>query len=65
MSSPMKPNQSLLIKLGSALVHFEEFIETDCHTDFVTAQSIMKDQEVVTWLGEMNAKALLPVKRSG
>ena len=63
MANPMKPNAGLLAKLGSALVHFEEFIETDHHTDFVAAQNLMKDPEVVEWKDAMAEKGLLPVKR--
>lgn len=64
MSTPMKPNQGLLMKLGSIIVHLEEYIETDIHTDLKAAQSLISDAEVVTWLREMTAKGLLPVKRS-
>lgn len=63
MSTPMKPNQGLLMKLGSIIVHLEEYIETDIHTDLKAAQSLISDAEVVTWLKEMTAKGLLPVKR--
>ena len=64
MSTPMKPNQGLLMKLGSIIVHLEEYIETDIHTDLKAAQALISDAEVVTWLKEMTAKGLLPVKRS-
>lgn len=64
MGTPMKPNQGLLIKLGSALIHYQEYVETDHHFDLKAAESIMTDPEVETWISEMNAKALLPVKRS-
>lgn len=64
MSTPMKPNQGLLMKLGSIIVHLEEYIETDIHTDLKAAQSLISDAEVVTWLKEMTAKGLLPMKRS-
>ncbi len=64
MSTPMKPNQGLLMKLGSIIVHLEEYIETDIHTDLKAAQSLISDAEVVTWLKEMTAKGLLPVKRN-
>jgi len=63
MANPMKPNQSLLIKLGSALVHYQEYVETDHHFDLKAAEAIMADAEVTEWVGEMTAKALLPVKR--
>ena len=64
MSTPMKPNQGLLMKLGSIIVHLEEYIETDIHNDLKAAQSLISDAEVVTWLKEMTAKGLLPVKRN-
>lgn len=64
MSTPMKPNQGLLMKLGSIIVHLEEYIETDIHTDLKAAQALLEEAEVETWLKEMHAKGLLPVKRS-
>ena len=64
MSTPMKPNQGLLMKIGSIIVHLEEYIETDIHTDLKAAQALLEDPEVETWIKEMYAKALLPVKRS-
>ena len=64
MSTPMKPNQGLLMKIGSIIVHLEEYIETDIHTDLKAAEALLEDPEVETWLEEMTAKGLLPVKRS-
>ncbi len=64
MSTPMKPNQGLLMKLGSIIVHLEEYVETDIHTDLKAAQALLADPEVTTWITEMHGKALLPVKRS-
>jgi hypothetical protein len=60
----MKPNQGLLMKLGSIIVHLEEYIETDIHTDLKAAEALLADPEVVTWIKEMHGKGLLPQKRS-
>ena len=52
------------MKLGSIIVHLEEYVETDIHTDLKAAQALLADPEVTTWITEMHGKALLPVKRS-
>ena len=57
MATTMKPNQGLLMKLGSIIVHLEEYMETDIHTDLKAAQALIDDPEVVTWLKEMTARA--------
>ncbi len=63
-TTPMKPNQGLLCKLGSIIIHYGEYVETDIHTDLKAAKALLEDPEVITWIKEMHAKALLPVKRS-
>lgn len=64
MSDCLTPPPTTLIKLGSALVHAEEFFSPTGHPlDKQTFESLMRDPEVVEWLKEMNALALLPVKR--
>ena len=61
---PLKPNASLLVKLGSIAVHAEELTSpTGHHYDGVALQSLLDDQEVKTWLSEMDKMAFLPKKR--
>lgn len=60
----LKPAMSLLVKLGSIMVHAEEMLEPGGHAHDVAAiKSLLADPEVVAWREEMDAMALLPVKR--
>ena len=63
MTDPLKPDATLLIKLGSLLVHYEEFIETEEPLDMEAAQMLTDDPDVVEWRDQMNKLALLPLKR--
>lgn len=61
---PMKPSMSLLVKLGSIAVHTEELMSPDGHSfDRVALDDLLRDHEVMQWRKEMDAMALLPVKR--
>lgn len=65
MSDCLKPEAGLLIKLGSALIHADEFLSPHGHPfDKNTFDTLMKDAEVVGWIKEMDSLALLPKKRS-
>ena len=64
-ANPMEPPATLLVKLGSALVHAQELTEPGAHhLDLEAFKGICADPEVVAWLEAMGALALLPVKRS-
>lgn len=64
MIDPLDPSASLLIKLGSIIVHFDEFTSATGHPlDKQTADQLLKDEEVAEWLSEMTKLAFLPVKR--
>lgn len=64
MFDPLNPNASLLCKLGSILVHFDEYSSPDGRTiDRIEAERLMKDPEVVGWLTGMSRLAMVPVKR--
>lgn len=63
MSDPLKPDRALLCKLGSILIHVEEY-ETGLELDMNIVRVLLKDDQVQGWLFDMNALALLPVKRS-
>lgn len=64
MVDVLNPSATLLIKLGSIIVHYAEFSSPDGHEfDLHAAEALMNDPEVVAWLAAMNAQALLPLKR--
>lgn len=64
MSDPLKPSATLLIKLGSLVVHADEFHSSDGHKfDKVAFDQLLKDPEVVAWMQAMDKMAFLPKKR--
>ena len=59
-----KPSLSLLVKLGSIVVHADEMLSPKGHVyDRLALQQAIADTEVQEWLKEMDKMALLPVKR--
>ena len=61
---PLKPPLSMLVKLGSIVVHADEFISDDRHEfDIVAIRSLLLDDEVAAWLKAMDQMAMLPKKR--
>ena len=63
---PLKPSASLLVKLGSIIVHYEESKSDEGHhLDLSAIDGLMQDPEVVEWFEAMNGMALLPLKRGG
>jgi hypothetical protein len=56
---------SLTVKLMSLAVHAEEFMETGYFGDAVAIQSLLADPEVAAKRAELDAMAMLPVKRAG
>ncbi len=61
---PLKPSPSLLIKLGSVIVHQEELMSAKGHQfDKHALETVRNDPEVVAWLSAMTKMAFLPVKR--
>lgn len=64
VSDPLKPSVSLLVKIGSIAVHADEILSPSAHSfDRHALQTLFDDEEVKTWLGQMNKMAMLPVKR--
>ena len=64
MSDPLKPSATLLIKLGSMVVHYEEMLSAKGHEfDKHALDSLTNDPEVKAWFAAMNKMAFLPVKR--
>lgn len=64
MSDPLKPSPTLLIKLGSMVVHYEEMLSRKGHEfDKHALDTLVNDEEVKAWFSAMNKMAFLPVKR--
>ena len=63
--NPLKPDPTLLVKLGSAIVHADEMLDPvkGHHFDMKTFKALLADPEIQEWLKEMGKMALLPVKR--
>lgn len=62
--SALTPSPAVVVKLGSAIVHFEEWLSPGGHAfDLTALKSILADEEIRTWLNEMSTLGLLPVKR--
>lgn len=59
---PLKPSITLLMKLGSAIVHAEEYLSKDSHPfDLNSFERMSQDPEVLSWIKAMGA--MLPQKR--
>lgn len=62
MSDPLKPSLSLLVKLGSIVVHTDEMFSPKGHYfDKITTRQLLADPEVQKWLKDMGA--YMPVRR--
>ena len=60
----LKPSPTLLIELGSLIVHYEEFLSPDGrHIDKEVIDELRGRPEVDEWFREMDRLAFLPVKR--
>jgi hypothetical protein len=65
MRNPLSPPATLIVKLGSALVHAADFLSAGGHEfDKAAFDALMQDADVKQWLADMDAAALLPVKRT-
>lgn len=65
MGDVLKPSASLLIKIGSAVIHAEEFLSPTGHPfDKNVFDGLLRDPEVAEWIKAMDELALLPKKRS-
>jgi len=64
MSDPLMPNPTLLIKLGSIIVHYKEFCSpTGNVIDKETVDAMLQQTDVKEWMEEMDRMALLPKER--
>jgi hypothetical protein len=62
---PLSPSPQLLIKLGSAVVHAEEFLSPHGHEfDKQAFDQLLADPDVKAWIATMTTMAFLPVKRN-
>lgn len=60
----LNPKASLLIKLGSLIVHYQELNSSNGHPlDKAAIDSIESDNDVREWLKTMDELALTPKKR--
>lgn len=63
-ANPLHPPASLLVKLGSIAVHVDELKSpSGHHFDKIAVASLLNDAEVVDWIAQMSAMAMLPRKR--
>jgi hypothetical protein len=61
----LTPSASLLVKLGSIIVHAEELASPHGHHfDRVALGQLLADPDVIAWREEMDSAALLPLKRN-
>lgn len=61
---PLKPSATLLCKIGSIVIHADEFTGKGSHRfDLAAIKSLLKDDEVETWLCQMEGLALIPKRR--
>jgi len=62
---PLSPSPALLAKIGSVIVHASEALDEGGHEfDVAAFRSAMNDADVQEWLAQMNAMAMLPVRRA-
>ncbi len=61
---PFTITPTLAAKLSSVLIHAEEGFGPHGHPlDMEAIKALLKDPEVIEWLGRMKALALVPLKR--
>jgi hypothetical protein len=61
----LTPALTLLVKLGSIVVHADEATSAGGHDfDLAAMRGLIADPEVATWMKRMDAMAFLPKKRS-
>lgn len=62
--NPLQPMPSLLAKIGSIIVHIDEFNSPSGHPfDAEAVKSLLADAEVNEWIIGMRGIGLLPVRR--
>ena len=62
--NPFEPTPTLLISLGSLIVHYEEWTSQKGHdNDKIAIDSIRNQPDVKEWFEQMSNSAFLPLKR--
>ena len=62
----MTPSPSVLAKLGSIAVHYDELLGPGGHyVDRTELKILLDDPELKDWLKQMDAMALIPKRRDG
>lgn len=63
--NPLRPDATLLCKLGSIVVHADEMISPTGHGfDKIAMQQLLSDPQMTAWMAAMDALAMLPKKRT-
>lgn len=63
-TNPLDPDVRLLSKLGSIIVHTEEFFSMQGHEfDLEALKALLAEPDVRQWIEAMTKAALLPLKR--
>jgi hypothetical protein len=63
--NPTVPSLPVLMKLGSIVVHAQEFFSAYSHpADRIALEVLLGDEEVVEWLKQMAAMSLVPLRRN-
>ena len=64
MMNALTPEPSLLAKIGSIVIHCDEFMSEESHPfDANALHTLVHDPEVVEWLQHMRTLAMIPEKR--
>lgn len=64
MIKEIQPSKEVLIKLGSLVVHIEEYLsEKSSEYDKITIQALLADQDLQDWVSKLDELALVPKKR--
>lgn len=64
MGDVLNPSPTLLCKLGSIIVHADEYTSPDGHVfDASALRALLLDPEVQAWIVGMGEMALVPLKR--
>ena len=64
MTDPLKPSVTTLVKLGSLIVHYQEYMSPTGHpNDKIAIDDIERDPEFIAWMAAMDKNAFLPKKR--
>jgi hypothetical protein len=63
MTDPLHPSAALLCKLGSIIVHADEFHSPDGHPFDLEAMKSGMDAEVNQWIDQMQRLGMIPIRR--